>query len=128
MSDLKNVKVGDRLAEVYQDQFGKTAVGLQLVTRLTKTQMITRNCKGSECRWRISDGFQVGSDGWNPRSVVTWCLEHDATHAAQQARYKYNRLTRSLKDMSLTQGPKQARVLELLSEALELNSEEVGSQ
>lgn len=54
---LENVKVGDKL--FYEGAYQK--IGMVTVERITKTQIITKD--GG--RFRIKDGFRIGSDAFN---------------------------------------------------------------
>jgi len=66
MSELQDVKVGDTMAVV-----AYWGVSRATVTRLTKTQIITR-AHGShdKASWRKKDGHLVGSDGKSPETLT----------------------------------------------------------
>lgn len=55
MSELKNVKVGDKL--LVRNSYGE---GIETVERITKTLVFTRYRA-----YRIKDGYSTSSDKWN---------------------------------------------------------------
>lgn len=77
MIDLTNVKVGDT---VLLKNTGYSNERLEKVDKVTKTQIHAGNI-----RFRISDGYEVGSDGWG-RACLKIPTEEDVVRIKKKDR------------------------------------------
>jgi hypothetical protein len=79
---LQNLKVGDKVIED-RDFNGKS---ICTVVRFTNTQIVIKDSKGFESKYRKDNGFAVGSDIWS-RNLIREATP-EALAAFEEERYR----------------------------------------